>query len=196
MILPIVAYGDPVLTKRAADIAEGHEGLTQLIADMFETMYHANGVGLAAPQIGQSIRLFVMDATPFSEPDEDDEDPQPDPRAAGSEGFKKVFINPVIHTEVGTKWSFKEGCLSIPKIREEVSRHETVHISWLDENFTQQEGTFDGYVARVIQHEYDHLDGVLFTERINPFRRRLLKGKLSDITKGKVQTDYKMRYPK
>lgn len=196
MILPIVAYGDPVLSKRGADILPAHEGLEQLIQDMYETMYHANGVGLAAPQVGHSVRLFVMDATPFSEPDEDDEDPQPDPRAVGSEGFKRVFINPVIHDETGSKWNFREGCLSIPKIREEVLRHETVRVSWLDENFKPQEGTFEGYVARVIQHEYDHLEGVLFTERINPFRRRLLKGKLSDITKGKVETDYRMRFPK
>jgi peptide deformylase len=196
MIFPVVAYGDPVLTRRAAEISPDHEGLSQLIEDMFETMYHANGVGLAAPQIGQSIRLFVVDTTPFSEPEEDEEEQQPDPRAEGTEGFKRVFINPVIHEEVGSKWNFREGCLSIPKIREDVSRHEEIKITWVDENFKPQEGRFNGYIARVIQHEYDHLEGILFTERINPFRRRLLKSKLNDITRGKVETDYRMRFPK
>jgi peptide deformylase len=194
MILPIVAYGDPVLNKRADEIVPGQPGIDQLIADMFETMYDAHGVGLAAPQVGKSVRLFVVDASPFTETDEEDEDGEIDERAVGLENFKKVFINPVIHEETGDKWGFREGCLSIPGVREEVSRNETIRISWLDEHFKPHQDEFSGYAARVIQHEYDHLEGVLFTERINPFRRRLLKGKLTDISRGKVDVDYRMRF--
>lgn len=192
-VLPIVAYGDPILKKRAEEIEKDHPQLDKLIEDMFETMYEANGVGLAAPQVGKSIRLFVVDASPFAEPEEDGTF---DERGKGLEDFKKVFINPVVHNEEGTKWGFKEGCLSIPKIREEVSRTEKVHISWLDENFQEQEAVLDGYASRVVQHEYDHLEGVLFTDLISPFRRRMIRGKLSDITKGKTDVDYPMRFPK
>lgn len=196
MILPILAYGDPILNKRAQEIDEQFPELEKLIGDMFETMYEANGVGLAAPQIGKSIRLFVVDASPFTESDEDEEDGEVDERAVGLEDFRKVFINPAMLEEFGEKWSFREGCLSIPKIREDVSRNEKIKISWYDEEFVRHEEEFSGYAARVIQHEYDHLEGVLFTERISPFRRRLIKGKLNDITRGKVDVDYKMRFPR
>ena len=190
-VLPIVAYGDPILKKRAEEIEKDHPQLDKLIEDMFETMYEANGVGLAAPQVGKSIRLFVVDASPFAEPEEDG---TLDERGKGLEDFKKVFINPVVHNEEGAKWGFKEGCLSIPKIREDVMRNERVHITWLNENFEEQEAVFEGYAARVVQHEYDHLEGVLFTEKISPFRRRMIKGKLSDITKRTVDVEYAMRF--
>lgn len=192
MILPIVAYGDPVLKKEAEEIDENYPDLKQLIEDMFETMYEASGVGLAAPQIGKSIRLFVVDASPFAERDDDEEE---DPRAAGTEGFKRVFINPVIEEESGPKWGFAEGCLSIPKIREEVMRHETIRISWYDENWQFHEETFDGYRARVIQHEYDHVDGVLFTDHLSVLKKRLLTKRLSNISQGIVNVDYKMKFP-
>lgn len=191
MILPIVAYGDPVLKKKAAQITAGADYLPELINNMFETMYTANGVGLAAPQIGESLQLFVVDASPFAELEEGEEE---DPMADGCAGFKRAFINPVILEESGEKWAFREGCLSIPGIREEVIRHETIKIRWNDEHFNSHEDQFSGYIARVIQHEYDHLQGVLFTEKINPFRRRMLKSKLSDIGKGKVKTNYAMRF--
>lgn len=192
MILPIVAYGDAVLKKRAEEINAEYPGLEQLISDMFDTMYQAQGVGLAAPQIGKSIRMFVVDGSPFAETDEDEEE---DPRAAGMEGFKKVFINPIIHEESGEEWGFFEGCLSIPKIREEVFRHETIRISYLDENFQAHEETFDGYKARIIQHEYDHIEGTLFTDHLSSLKRRLLTKKLTNISKGEISVSYKMKFP-
>jgi peptide deformylase len=194
MILPIVAYGDPVLKKEADEIDANYPDLQQLIADMFETMYHAQGVGLAAPQIGRSIRMFVVDGSPFASDDEDDED-GPDPKAVGIENFKKVFINPIIEEEQGEEWAFQEGCLSIPKIREEVFRKEIVHISYYDEHFQFHEETYDGYAARIIQHEYDHVDGILFTDHLSPLKRRLLSKRLQGISKGEIKVDYKMKFP-
>lgn len=184
MILPIVAYGDPVLKRMADDIKPDYDGLKALIDNMFETMYAAHGVGLAAPQIGQSIRLFVLDATPFAE-----EHPELD-------GFKKAFINPHIVAEEGKEWAFNEGCLSIPGVREDVMRKPKVTVRYLNEKLEPKEEVFDGIVARVIQHEHDHLDGILFTDRINPLRRRMVKGKLTDISKGIVDADYRMRFAK
>lgn len=192
MILPIVAYGDPVLKKEAVEIDEDYEGLSDLISNMWETMYAASGVGLAAPQIGKSIRLFIVDASPFAD-DEDVE--EPDPKAAGLEGFKKVFINPVIEEETGEEWVFQEGCLSIPQIREDVYRQEKITISYYDEEFNFHEETFEGYAARVIQHEYDHIEGILFTDHLAPLKKRLLKKKLMNISKGEIQVDYRMKFP-
>jgi peptide deformylase len=184
MILPIVAYGDPVLKKVADEIESDHPGLKQFITNMYETMDHAHGVGLAAPQVGQSIRLFVVDASPFAE-----DHPELD-------GFRKVFINPIILEESGKPWAFNEGCLSIPGIREDVMRKPEILIEYYDENWVLHEERYDGLVARVIQHEYDHIEGILFIEHLPGLRRRLLKGKLADITKGLVDTDYRMRFPK
>jgi peptide deformylase len=193
MILPIVAYGDPVLKKEAEEIDQTFPKLKELIADMYETMYAAQGVGLAAPQIGKSIRMFVVDGSPFA--DDDEEDDEPDPKAVGIENFKKVFINPIIEEEEGEEWGFHEGCLSIPKIREEVFRKEKVHISYYDENFEFHEEVFEGYAARIIQHEYDHVDGILFTDHLSPLKRRLLTKRLQNISKGEVNVDYKMKFP-
>ena len=193
MILPVVAYGDSVLKKEGKEITKDFPKLKELIDNMFETMYEASGVGLAAPQIGESIRLFIIDASPFAEPD--DEDDEPDPRAEGLEGLKKVFINPIIEEESGEEWGFNEGCLSIPKIREEVFRKEKITISYYDENWELKEEVYDGYAARIIQHEYDHIDGVLFTDYLSPLKKRLLKNKLQNISKGEVEIDYKMRFP-
>ncbi len=190
MILPIRAYGDPVLKKVAKDIEPGHEGLKQLIEDMFETMYAANGVGLAAPQVGHSIRLFIVDASPFAE----DEDGEPT-EEAHLKDFKRVFINPYIVEEEGEAWLFEEGCLSIPNIREEVKRQPRIVLQYQDENFVEHEEEFDGYAARVIQHEHDHLDGILFTDHLSSLRRRLLQGKLKDISSGRCDAKYKMRFP-
>lgn len=193
MILPIVAYGDPVLKKMAEEIDENHKGLKQLIANMFETMYEANGVGLAAPQIGQSIRMFIVDASPFA--DEDEDGKEPDEKAKGLENFKKVFINPIIEEETGEEWAFKEGCLSIPHIREEVLRQERIVITYFDEKWKLHEETYEGYAARVIQHEYDHVEGILFTDKLSPLKKRLLKKKLLNISKGEVEVDYRMKFP-
>lgn len=190
MILPIIAYGDPVLRKVAADITKDYTNLETLIENMWETMYNASGVGLAAPQIGLAIRMFVIDTTPFS----DDEDLSPEEQKALN-GFKKVFINAKIEEETGDEWSFNEGCLSIPDIREDVSRKGTIKISYLDENFNQKSETYNGLLARVIQHEYDHIEGILFTDKLSSLKKRLLKGKLSNISKGKINADYRMRFP-
>jgi peptide deformylase len=159
-------------------------------------MYHASGVGLAAPQIGKSIRMFVVDGSPFAEKDEDDEEEEvPDPKAVGIENFKKVFINPIIEEESGEEWGFHEGCLSIPKIREEVFRKEKIQVSYYDENWNFHEEAFEGYAARIIQHEYDHIDGILFTDHLSPLKRRLLTKRLQNISKGDVKVDYKMKFP-
>lgn len=191
MILPIVAYGDPVLKKEAQEINKDFPDLDKLIVDMFETMYAASGVGLAAPQIGKSIRLFVVDGSPFAEDEEDEEDP----RAEGMENFKKVFINPIIEEETGEEWGFNEGCLSIPKIREEVFRQEKITISYYDENWELREETYEGYSARIIQHEYDHIEGILFTDHLSPLKKRLLTKRLQNISKGDVEVSYKMKFP-
>jgi peptide deformylase len=184
MILPIVAYGDPVLKKVAEEIDPDYPGLEKLIQDMYETMYSSKGVGLAAPQIGKSIRLFVIDASPFA-----DEYPE-------LEGWKRTFINPRILEQDGEDWDFNEGCLSIPGIREDVSRKPELILEYEDENFELHEEKFDGVVARVIQHEYDHLEGILFTDHLSPLKKRLLKGKLNDISKGIVDVNYKMKFAK
>lgn len=188
MIMPIVAYGDPVLRRVGDEIDADYPNLKQLIADMFETMYHAKGVGLAAPQVGKSVRLFIVDGAPFAEDPETEEE-----EALGS--FRKVFINARILEEDGTEWKYNEGCLSIPKIREDVLRKPNVRIRWQDETFATHEETFTGIAARIIQHEYDHIEGKLFTDRISPMRRQLLKNKLNDISRGRVAADYKMRFP-
>ena len=183
MKLPIVAFGDPVLKRKAEEIDEDYPNLDELIANMYETMYAARGVGLAAPQIGLSIRLFVVDVTPY----EEDE--------PGLADFKKVFINPIMIEETGEKWAFTEGCLSIPDIREDVSRHETIRINYLDENWVEHEEEYSGLAARVIQHEYDHIDGKLFTDKLSPLRKAMIKSKLDAISKGQVDVDYKMKFP-
>ena len=189
MKLPIVAYGDPVLRQRTEEIDEDYPELKQLIDNMFETMYAANGVGLAAPQIGLPIRLFVIDASPFGE---DDEDGPGDPSA---KDFKRVFINPILVEENGEKWAFSEGCLSIPHINEEVSRKKDVVINYLDENFEEQEESLTGLAARVVQHEYDHIEGKLFIDKLGPLKKAMLKSKLDNISKGLVRVSYKMSFP-
>jgi len=186
-ILPIVAYGDPVLKKVCEPIEENTEEVQQLIKDMFATMYNAPGVGLAAPQVGELVRLFVVDASSFAE--EDDEE------TAHLVGFKKVFINAEMLKETGDEWPFEEGCLSIPKIREDVFRNEAIRIKYLDENFKEQEEEFDGLGARIIQHEYDHIEGILFTDHLNPLKKRQLKKGLANISRGEIDIDYKMRFP-
>ncbi|UOQ53867.1 peptide deformylase [Hymenobacter cellulosivorans] len=196
MIYPIVAFGDPVLKSRAKDIPADlpADELKQLIDDMFATMYHANGVGLAAPQIGKSVRLFVIDSAPMVGDDEDEEageETEADPTEAP---VKRAFINPVMVSETGEEWGFEEGCLSIPGVRETVYRHETIVIRYEDEQRVQHEETFSGMTARVIQHEYDHLEGVLFTDHISSFKKQLIKGKLTRISKGDVNADYRMRF--
>ncbi len=188
MILPIVAYGDPVLKREADDIDRDYDGLDELIDNMFETMYSAQGVGLAAPQIGKSIRLFIVDASPFGEDEED-------PEAVKVADFKEVFINAEIVESSGESWVFREGCLSIPNIREDVRREPQIKIRYYDRNWELQEKEFDGYAARIIQHEYDHIDGVLFTDYLNPLKKRMLKRKLQEISKGEIKVDYKMKFP-
>lgn len=190
MVLPIVAYGDPILRKVGVDITANYPNLKELIANMFETMEASHGVGLAAPQIGLSIRLFVIDASPFA--DDDELSPK---EQDFLKKFRKTFINAQIIEESGEKWNFNEGCLSIPGVREDVSRHKQLTIKYLDENFVPQELTIDGLAARIIQHEYDHIEGILFTDKLSAFKKQLLKGKLTDISKGKVNVDYRMRFP-
>ncbi len=192
MILPIVAYGAPVLRKVAGDITKDYPELDKFIADMWETMYYSNGVGLAAPQVNKDIRVFVVDTEQIFENQEDDEKG----KYADEPGIKKVFINPHIKTFDGEDWAYNEGCLSIPKIREDVMRPETIVMEYMDENFQPHTETFNGITARVIQHEYDHLEGKLFIDYLKPLRRKMLQGKLNDISKGKVRVDYKMIFNK
>ena len=189
MILPIVAYGTPVLKKKGSDISPDYPAFEQLLENMWETMYEANGVGLAAPQVGIAIRLFIVDASPFADDDELTEEEQKQ-----LTGFKKVFINPQIE-ESGEEWAFNEGCLSIPDIREDVYRQEEIQIRYWDENFKEHTEQYSGLAARVIQHEYDHIEGVLFTDKLSPLKKRLIKGKLNNIAKGNIDVDYKMRFP-
>lgn len=191
MIYPIVAYGDPVLRKVAVDIDKSFD-VKKLAEDMFETMYNAKGVGLAAPQIGLNIRMFVVDGRPFNE-GEDLEERDKDPSLVD---FKKVFINAEILEEDGDDWGFEEGCLSIPDIREDVYRPEYVTIRYFDEDWVEHTEEYEGLAARIIQHEYDHIDGILFTDHLNPIKKRMLKNKLAKITKGRVDVDYKMKFPK
>lgn len=196
MVLPVVVYGDPVLRKVGADIDKNHEGLEALIENMFETMYQANGVGIAAPQIGKAIRLFVIDTAPFAEVDEEDEEKEEKlskKEIAFLKNFKRVFINAKIIEEKGEEWAFNEGCLSIPKIREDVLRLSTVTVEYYDQHFKKHTETLEGLAARVVQHEYDHIEGKLFTDKISPFKRKLLAGKLSDISNGKFKADYKTK---
>ncbi len=195
MVLPVVVYGDPVLRKLAVEIDKKHEGLETLIANMFETMYAANGVGIAAPQIGKTIRLFVIDASPFAEVDEDDEEEEKLSKKELTflKNFKRVFINAKIIEETGKEWAFNEGCLSIPKIREDVLRKENVTIEYYDENFKKHTETLGGLAARVVQHEYDHIEGKLFTDKISAFKRKMISGKLNNITKGNFSADYKTK---
>ena len=190
MILPIIAYGDPVLRKTGKDITNEYPNLDALLENMFETMYEARGIGLAAPQVGVPIRIFIVDATPF----EEDEELTEEERGFLST-FKQVFINAKIIEETGDEWAFNEGCLSIPDIREDVFRNDTIKIEYLDENFEKYTKKFDGIVARIIQHEYDHIEGVLFTDKLSALKKRLIKGKLSNISKGKIKVDYRMRFP-
>lgn len=182
MIYPIVAYGNPILKREAEEIKEGTD-VSALISDMFDTMGHASGVGLAAPQINQGIRLFVMDSTLMLDEDEDEK------------GIRRAFINPIILDEYGDEFSFEEGCLSIPEIRAEIIRPEKLTIEYYDENWNLHEEEFSGMTARVIQHEYDHLEGILFVDYLKGLKKRLLKSKLIDVSKGKISTDYRMLYP-
>ncbi len=190
MILPIVAYGDPVLRKVGKDIDKDYPQLEKLIADMKETMYNAQGVGLAAPQIGKDIRLFLIDASPFA----DDEDLSEEDRNA-LKNFNHVFINAKIVEETGDEWAFNEGCLSIPDVREDVFRQETITIEYQDENFENHTQTLSGLAARVFQHEYDHIEGILFTDKLSSLKKRLIKKKLENISKGKINSGYRMRFP-
>ncbi len=181
MVLPIVAYGDPVLKKMAKNITKDELDLAKLINDMFDTMENASGIGLAAPQIGKSIRLFIVDASPLEEEETKD--------------FRKVFINPEIIEEFGEEWSYNEGCLSIPGIRGEVVRHSKLKITYFDENWVQHTDEFDGMPARIIQHEYDHIEGVLFVDHFSSLKKQLMKGKLTNVSKGDVDVNYRMKFP-
>jgi peptide deformylase len=181
MIYPIVVYGDPVLKKVAVDIEKDSIDVKQLAADMYETMYAANGVGIAAPQIGKSIRMFVVDAEPFDK--------------KRLKGFKKIFINPVIIKEEGEEWAYEEGCLSIPGVRYDVYRPSVITIKYFDENWVEHTETFDDLKARVIQHEYDHIQGILFVDHLSALKKQLIKGKLTNISRGKCEADYRIKAP-
>ena len=191
MILSIVGYGDPVLWKVGEDISKDYPNLPELINNMYETMYSAHGVGLAAPQVGLPIRLFVVDAAPFAEMEDNTEE-----EIAFLSTFKKTFINAKILKEEGEEWTFNEGCLSIPDIHEPVKRKEKITIEYYDENFEKHVDEFDGLAARVIQHEYDHIEGVLFTDKIPSLKKKLISKKLNNILEGKIFTDYKMKFTK
>ena len=191
MILPILAYGDPILRKMGKEIDKDFPNLDKILENMFETMYQSLGIGLAASQIGIPIRLFIVDASPF----EDDESFSEEERNFLST-FKQVFINAKILDEYDDEWAFNEGCLSIPDIREDVFRNETVKIEFLDENFKKHTKEFNGIAARIIQHEYDHTEGIMFTDKLSPIKRRLIKGKLDNISKGNIEVDYRMKFPK
>lgn len=184
MILPITVYGDPILRKKTEDIQKSYEGLPKLAEDMFETMHNADGVGIAAPQVGLSLRIFVVDLSMLAE-----EYPE-------LKDFKKVFVNPKILLREGEEELMNEGCLSLPGIREDVAREDHIRIKYFDLDWKEHDETYTGYQARVLQHEYDHLDGILFIDHCSPFRRKLLRGKLSDITKGKITTSYRIKIPK
>lgn len=183
MIYPIVAYGDAVLKKETRDLVEGELDIKKLVADMFETMYEANGVGLAAPQIGMDIRLFVLDSTLMEDEGEEEN------------GIKRAFINATILEESGEAWAYEEGCLSIPGVREDVVRYENLKLHYFDEDWKEYEEDFTGILARIIQHEYDHVDGVLFTDHLSGIKKRLLKNRLQNISRGRVDVDYRMKFP-
>jgi peptide deformylase len=190
MILPVVAYGDPVLKKKAVEITPEYPNLKTLIENMYDTMYGALGVGLAAPQIGLSIRLFLVDASPFADDEVLGEEEQ-----TFLKNFKHTFINPVILEESGDEWAFNEGCLSIPEVREDVFRKPNIKVQYQDEDFKTHTMELSGLAARVFQHEYDHIEGVLFTDKLSSLKKRLIKGKLTNISKGKVDVDYRMKFP-
>lgn len=190
MVLPITAYGDPVLRKKAKDIEQDYPNLKELIQNMWDTMYGAYGVGLAAPQVGLPIRIFLVDTSPFAEDEELTEKEKKE-----LESLKKVFINATILEETGDEWAFNEGCLSIPDIREDVFRKPKIKIEYFDEDFNKHTEEYDGLAARVIQHEYDHIEGILFTDKLSSLKKRLIKGKLANISKGKIQVDYRMKFP-
>ncbi|MEM5564249.1 peptide deformylase [Psychroserpens sp. AS72] len=190
MILPVVAYGDPVLRKKAEPITKDYPNLDALIENMKETMHGALGVGLAAPQIGLPIRLFLVDTEPFAEDEVFTEEEQEQLK-----NFQRIFINAEILEEEGDEWAFNEGCLSIPDVREDVFRQPKVTIKYQDENFKTHTEVYDGIIARVVQHEYDHIEGILFTDKLSSLKKRLIKGKLANISKGKIQVDYRMRFP-
>ena len=190
MVLPIVAYGDPVLKLKAKEIAKEYPNLKALIANMHETMHGAFGVGLAAPQIGLPIRMFLVDTSPFA-----DDDVLKDDERAFLKDFKHTFINPTILEETGDEWAFNEGCLSIPDVREDVFRKPNIKIEYFDIDFKKHTLELDGLAARVFQHEYDHIEGVLFTDRLSSLKKRLIKGKLLNISKGKIIVDYRMKFP-
>ncbi len=189
MILPILGYGNPILKKVATDISPQYPNLDELIGNMWDTMYAAKGVGLAAPQIGLSVRLFVIDATPFL-----DDENMDDFELNSIKNFKKVFINPKIIEENGNLWEFNEGCLSIPEIREDVSRRSKIVIEYFDENFQSNKLELSGLAARVVQHEYDHIEGILFIDHISSLKKRLIKGKLNNISSGSIKVDYEMKF--
>jgi peptide deformylase len=189
MILPIIGYGDPVLRKIATPITESYPELKQTIENMYETMYNANGVGLAAPQVGLPIRLFLVDTTPFSEDDDLSQE-----KKTALNGFKKTFINAEIIKEEGEEWTFNEGCLSIPDVREDVSRKEKITIRYCEEDFMMKTEVYDGFIARVIQHEYDHIEGILFTDKISSLKKQLIKKKLKNIMEGKTFQEYRMKF--
>jgi peptide deformylase len=192
MILPIVAYGHPVLRKLGKDITSDYPDLEKLIADMWDTLYNSNGVGLAAPQVNKDIRLFLVDTQQMFASMEDEEERK---RYPDNPGIKQVFINAHIVEEDGEEWMYNEGCLSIPKIREDIYRHQAVTIQFRDENFKSHIKKYSGLTARVILHEYDHIEGKLFIDHISPLKRKLMKGKLNDISKGNIDVDYKMLFP-
>lgn len=191
MVLPIVAYGSEILRKKAVDITPDYPGLEQFIADMWETMYASNGVGLAAPQVNRDIRMFVVDSEQIFRNLEEDEETYPD-----DPGIKQLFINARIVSTEGEPWPYNEGCLSIPKVREDINRPEAVTLSYMDEQFQQHTRTFNGVTGRIILHEYDHTEGKLFIDYLSPLKRRMLKRKLEDISKGLVKTDYRMVFNK
>jgi peptide deformylase len=191
MILPVVAYGDPVLRKQGKEIDKDFPNLNELIENMKETMLHASGVGLAAPQVGHAIRLFIVDASPFADMEDMDEEEK-----NYLKDFKHIFINAKIIREEGEEWIFNEGCLSVPNINEDVLRKESVTLEYQDENFEKHTRNFGGLPARIILHEYDHTEGIIFTDKLSSLKKRLLKKKLNNISKGKVEVSYKMRYPK
>lgn len=191
MVLPIVAYGDPVLRKVGETIDKDYPNLKELIENMKETMKNARGVGLAAPQIGKAIRLFIVDTSPFSEDDELSKEDQDFLKK-----YQKVFINAKITNEEGNEWAFSEGCLSIPNINEDIFRNEKLTIEYFDENFKKHTENLDGLAARVVQHEYDHIEGLLFTDKLSSLKKRLLKKKLNNISKGNIDVDYRMKFPK
>ena len=189
MILPVYGYGEPVLRKHCEKISKDYPNLNEIIANMYETMYHANGVGLAAPQVGLPIRIFLVDTEPFSDSDDVSKE-----EAVELKKFKQTFINATILKEEGDLWAFNEGCLSIPDVREDVFRHDTITIEYYDEDFNKKTEVFNGLIARVIQHEYDHIEGILFTDHISTLKKKLIGKKLQNIMEGKAHPDYRMKY--